>query len=68
MIIHMHETISNIYDEKQKLIKSSTSKSYIVYPEEDKILKNKLNGLTTDTYFGVSSLDAVQNFEEIDKE
>jgi len=68
MIINIHETISNVYDEKKNLISSSTSESYIVYPEENKLLRNKLNGLTTDAYIGISSKDELGKYEEIDKE
>lgn len=68
MRLEIHEVISNILDENRKLIRTRTSESYIIYPDEGKLLKNKKTGLTTDTFIGIGSKENLSNYEEVEKE
>lgn len=68
MKIYTRETISYTYDENKKLIDSRSREMYLLYPDEGKLIRNKLNGMTTDAYVGIGSKDDINNYEEIDKE
>ena len=68
MRLEIHEVISNILNEKRELIRTKTSESYIIYPDAGKVLRNKKNNLTIDTFVGVGSKEDISNYEEIVKE
>lgn len=68
MRLEIHEVISNILNEKRELIRTRTSESYIIYPDSDKVLRNKKTGLTVDTFIGIGSKETLSDYEEINKE
>lgn len=68
MRVEIHENTLKIKDEStNQIIRVVESKSYVLYPEQGKLLRNKNNGLTTDTFFGIGSKDNLSNYEEIEK-
>jgi len=68
MITNIHETILNIYTEKEELIRTNTVRTYLLYPDEGKVLKNVLTGQIIEGYVGVSDKESIKNYIEIDKE
>lgn len=68
MKIYTRTTTSNTFDEAGKLVDSRSRDMYLLYPDEGKLIRNKLNGMTTDAYVGIGSKDDINNYEEIDKE
>lgn len=68
MIINIHETISNIMTKDKKLIDTTTSETYILYPEQGKVLRNKKTGQIIDSFVGVGSSGSISDYEEVEKE
>ncbi len=68
MTINKHETILNVYDNDDALIRTNTANMYFIYPAEGKLLRNIYTGFTTDKYVALTSKDKISNYEEIDKE
>lgn len=69
MRVEIHENTLKIKDgSTNQIIRTVESKSYVLYPEQGKLLRNKNNGLTTDTFFGIGSKDDLSNYEEVEKE
>lgn len=66
MKIEVHENTLKIKTFEGDLIRTSDSVSYIIYPEVGKKLRNKKTGYTTDSYIGVSSIDKINNYEEVE--
>jgi len=68
MKVNIHQTISNVLDENREIISTITSETFVIYPEEGKLLRNKITGLTTDGFIAIGSKDSIDNYEEVDKE
>ena len=69
MRVEIHENVLTIKDAvSNKISRIVESKSYVLYPDTGKLLRNKKNNLTTDAFIGVGSKDDISNYEEIDKE
>jgi len=58
-------TIKTLDEEIKDIIRNTT---YVIEPEDGKLLRNKITGFTTDSLIGVGSNDSLNNYEEIDKE
>lgn len=69
MRVEIHENVLTIRDaNSNKISRIIESKSYVLYPDEGKLLRNKKTHLTTNAFIGVGSQDDVLNYEEITKE
>ena len=64
----IHENTLNIYKEDGTLISTTVTKTYVIFPDQDKVIRNKLNGHVVDTFIGIGSNDSIDNYEEINKE
>lgn len=66
MKIEIHENTLNIKTFDGDLIRTSNSTSYVIYPEIGKKLRNKKTGYITDSFVGVSTIDKINDFEDVD--
>jgi len=66
MKVNKHETTTIITDEQGNILSNRVAVSYMIHPDEGKLLRNKETGYTTDSYIGVSSKADVDKYEEID--
>lgn len=66
MIVKILQTISNTLTLDGQLEQSYTTESYIIRPEEGKLLKNILTGEITGCMVCVNKKNKIQNYIEID--
>ena len=68
MRIQINQTISNILDEDRNPIRSNTSETLILFPDEGKKLKNIKTGLVIDGYIAIGSKGDKDNYIEVEGE
>jgi len=66
MTINIIQTITNKLTIDEQLIDSKVKESFAIYPDENKVLRNKLTGTIVPGLIIVASKDAINNYEEID--
>lgn len=68
MRIQIDQNISNIMDEDRKIIRSKTSETFILFPDEGKKLRHKITGKIIEEYIALGSSDSKDNYEEVDEQ
>lgn len=66
MKIQIHQNISNLLDSNRNLIQSNISESYIIFPEEGKVIENIKTGQLYKGFVSVGTKNKLSNFREID--
>lgn len=65
MRVEIHETTLRKYSENRELIDEKINETYVIYPAAGKMLRNKLTGVTTKSFIGLSSKSDILNYEEV---
>lgn len=65
MTINKEECILNTYDSNDQLVKNTKTVSYLIFPDEGKLLKNIKTGLVYTGGISVRDKQAISNFTEI---
>lgn len=67
MKIQIQQVTSRVLDERRNVLSELTTETYIVYPDEGKVLREISTGRIFNHHINVSNKLELKNFEEIDK-
>ena len=66
MTVNIFQTITNVLDINRNLIRTTTTETYVLYPDAGKALKNLVNGRIYTSSVNIGSKSHVKDYIEID--
>ena len=66
MTVNIFQTITNVLDTNRNLIRTTTTETYVLYPDAGKVLKNLVNGRIYTSSVNIGSKSHVKDYIEID--